>query len=142
MADNHPIDITAIPFEQEFEITASRSSGPGGQHVNKVSTRIELRFNIRDSKLLTEDQKDLIIKKLKNRINKDGELIIVSQESRSQVKNKEIAIAKFYELMTRAFIHPKKRKPTIPSKASKVKRMEIKRQQGVKKEQRKPPEIE
>ena len=131
--------LTGIPFEQELVFSASRSSGPGGQHVNKTSTKIELRFNIPNSVLFTDEEKEILLNKLKNKINSEGELIIVSQESRSQLKNKETALAKFYELIDKALALEKIRKPTKPTKASKEKRLETKRIQSKKKEQRKTP---
>ncbi|MCD4790284.1 MAG: aminoacyl-tRNA hydrolase [Bacteroidales bacterium] len=120
--------------------TSSRSSGPGGQHVNKVSTKVELRFHIPNSGLLNDEEKDILLIKLKNKINSEGELIIVSQDERSQLKNKEKVIEKFYELLQKALIPPKKRKPTKPTQASKEKRLEKKRIIADKKEKRKPPD--
>ena len=132
--------LTGIPFERELVFTSSRSSGPGGQHVNKVSTKVELRFHIPNSGLLNDEEKDILLIKLKNKINSEGELIIVSQDERSQLKNKEKVIEKFYELLQKALIPPKKRKPTKPSQASKEKRLEKKRIIANKKEKRKPPD--
>ncbi|MBC8488145.1 MAG: aminoacyl-tRNA hydrolase [Bacteroidetes bacterium] len=131
---------TGIPFERELVFTSSRSSGPGGQHVNKVSTKVELRFHIPNSGLLNDEEKDILLIKLKNKINSEGELIIVSQDDRSQLKNKEKAIEKFYELLQKALTPPKKRKPTKPTPASKEKRLEKKRIIADKKEKRKPPD--
>ena len=131
---------TGIPFERELVFTSSRSSGPGGQHVNKVSTKVELRFHIPNSGLLNDEEKDILLIKLKNKINSEGELIIVSQDERSQYKNKKKAIEKFYELLQRALTPPKKRKPTKPTQASKEKRLEKKRIIADKKEKRKPPD--
>lgn len=116
--------------------SASRSSGAGGQHVNKVSSRIELRYSIVKSNWLTEEEKLLIQKKLNNRINSEGELIITAQDHRSQVKNKELAIDKFFHLLSMALKQPKKRLATRPSKASKIKRLESKRMHAQKKKLR------
>ncbi len=123
-------------FSNELHLSASRSSGPGGQHVNKVSTRMELRFHVPGSLLLTDAEKELILEKLANRINSAGELILVSQTERSQVKNREKVIEKFYTLITRALTLLKKRKQTQPSKASNEERLEEKRQHSEKKERR------
>jgi len=123
-------------FSNELHLSASRSSGPGGQHVNKVSTRMELRFHVAGSLLLTDAEKELILEKLANRINAAGELILVSQAERSQVQNREKVIEKFYTLITRALTLRKKRKPTQPSRASNEERLEEKRQQGEKKARR------
>ncbi len=124
-------------FSSELTFSASRSSGPGGQHVNKVSTKVELRFHVMESKLLTPEEKELILEKLAKRINQLGELVLVSQVERSQLKNKEKVIEKFYDLLTKALTLRKRRKPTKPSAASKEKRLEEKRLQGEKKERRK-----
>jgi ribosome-associated protein len=126
-------------FTGELSFSASRSSGPGGQHVNKVSTKMELRFNVAVSVLLSEDEKALIAEKLANRINAAGELVLVSQTERSQLQNKEKVTEKFYLLITRALTPRKKRKPTKPSRASKEERLETKRQNSEKKERRKSP---
>jgi len=123
-------------FSSELEFSASRSSGPGGQNVNKVSTKMELRFNVAGSLLLTDPEKELILEKLAVRITAAGELIVVSQSERTQLQNKEKVIEKFYLLITRALTPRKQRKPTMPSKASREERLEKKRQQSEKKERR------
>lgn len=110
--------------------------------MNKVSTKVELRFNIPNSNLLSDSEKEILLEKLKNKVNKEGDLILVSQEERSQIKNKEKVLQKFYELINEALTPPKKRKPTKPSKASKKKRLEEKKIIAEKKSQRKKPEIE
>ncbi len=126
----------------EVAFTASRSSGPGGQHVNKVNTRVELKFNLTESKFLTPEQKERLQLKLANRISKKGILSVSSQEKRSQVLNKEICIEKFISLIETALTPEKERKSTKPSKATKLKRLEEKKKTAQKKEQRKPPEVE
>ena len=124
-------------FSPEFSFSASRSSGPGGQHVNKVSTKVELRFHIMNSALLTDEEKNLLLEKLANRITNEGELVIVSQSGRSQLKNKEAVIEKFYRLLKRVLTPRKKRKPTLPSPEAIEKRLEEKRIRAEKKERRK-----
>ena len=124
-------------FSPEFIITASRSSGPGGQNVNKVSTKIELRFNVLQSALLTTEEKEIIQNKLASRINSEGEIILVTQTERSQLKNKEKTIEKFYALLSKALTPVIKRKPTKPSREAKEKRLEEKRIRSEKKERRK-----
>jgi ribosome-associated protein len=131
------MDMKDRDFTGELHFSASRSSGPGGQHVNKVSTKMELRFHVLSSGLLSEDEKSLIAEKLAARINAAGELILVSQSERSQLQNKEKVTEKFFLLLTRALTPRKKRKATRPSKASKEERLELKRQQSEKKERRK-----
>ncbi len=134
---------TSIPdLGAELIITATRSSGPGGQHVNKVSTRIELRFNIPGSKILTDQQKILLVDKLQNKLTEAGDLIVVSQVSRSQSSNKELALIKFYGIIAKALKPAKKRIPTKPTTQSKIKRLDEKKSVARKKESRKPPKEE
>lgn len=129
-------------FEKEFTFTATRSSGPGGQHVNKVSSKVELRWSVRDSELISEEEREMITEKLSNRINKEGELILISQEERSQIKNKEKAVKLFYELISKALQKPKKRKKKRVTKAEKEKRLSEKKKTSEKKNRRKPPDTE
>ncbi len=117
-------------FQNEFLFQASRSSGPGGQNVNKVNSKIELRFNVLSSALLTEDEKGVIMAKLTNQINKLGELLFVSQTDRSQIKNKEKVIEKFYRILEKALTPRKKRLKTKPTIASVERRLETKRVQA------------
>lgn len=123
-------------FTKEIEIRASRSSGKGGQNVNKVSTKIELVFDVNSSELLSEEEKAVINEKLLNRISKEGKLILQSQESRSQLANKEIAIDKFYSLLESALKKEKPRKATKPSKAKKEQRLQVKKVISEKKKSR------
>jgi ribosome-associated protein len=126
-------------FYPEFRFQTSRSSGPGGQHVNKTESRVELFFNIEASTLLTEEEKERLQRKLRKRINADGELIITSESTRSQTRNKEDCIKKFYELIEKALAVEKKRVPTRPTLAARKKRLEAKRLQSEKKQYRKKP---
>ncbi len=132
-----PLEIIGRDFSKELKFSASRSGGPGGQNVNKVSTKVELRFNVNESCILTEEEKEIIVAKLATRINNDGELIIVSQSERSQLANKEKAIERFYALISKALTVQKKRKPTKPSKTSKEKRLEGKKINAERKNSRK-----
>ena len=125
----------------EAQFSASRSGGPGGQNVNKVNTKIELRFSVTDSEVLDETQKQLILSKLKNRINVQGELLVTANSERTQWRNKEKATQKFFELIEKALTKPRKRKKTKPTAASRLKRLENKKKMGQKKNLRKPPEI-
>jgi len=120
----------------ELEFQASRSSGPGGQNVNKVNTRVELRFNISASVLLSDYQKQILLKKLAGKLTVDGVLIIASQEERSQLRNKEIAAAKLYQLLEKALKPVKKRKATRPTRASVEKRIQTKKKLAEKKSRR------
>lgn len=126
-------------FSSEFQFQASRSGGPGGQHVNTSSTKVELRFDVDTSSLLTDDEKERIKNKLPNRINNENILVISSQQSRSQHANRERTVEKFYKLINAALQPEKKRKPTRPSKAAKEKRLQEKKKISEKKETRKKP---
>lgn len=129
-------------FGKEFTFNTSRSGGPGGQNVNKVSTKVELRFNVIESVLLRADEKEIILEKLGNKINKDGELILVSQSERSQLANKEKVIEKFYNLLSKALSPKKERKPTKQTKQSKEKRLQKKKVNSEKKSRRKQVDID
>ena len=123
-------------FEKEFEFIVSRSGGPGGQHLNRTNSKVELRFNIEKSVLLSDEEKEKIREKLAHKINKDGILQITAQEERSQARNKEICIEKFYEAAEKALKKQKKRKKTRPSLKSVLKRLERKKQHSEKKDRR------
>lgn len=126
-------------LEAECRFSASRSSGPGGQNVNKVNTRVELHFSVLESRILSDDQKFLINKKLKNRINLEGELFLASETERSQLRNRTKVTALFFELIEKALTPAKKRLKTKPTAASRVKRIESKKQLSEKKSMRKTP---
>lgn len=123
-------------FEREFSFQTSRSGGAGGQHVNKVESKVELRFHVAGSALLTEGEKALVQQKLASRINNEGYLQVVCQESRSQQQNKEQCAARFYELLSQAFRKQKKRKATKPTRASVQRRLAGKQIQAQKKASR------
>jgi ribosome-associated protein len=130
------MNILAIDFLPELQFQASRSSGAGGQNVNKVSSKVELRFNVVNSLLLDESQKALILQKLKNQINSEGELIVVSQEDRSQLKNKVLVIKKFKALLVKALTVALQRKPTKPTAAMIAERLKDKKKKSERKTQR------
>lgn len=123
-------------LERECSFTAARSSGPGGQNVNKVATKIELAFHVINSQLLSDEEKATISEKLSTKINEDGYLKVSSSESRSQAANKEAALEKFYETIEKALIKPKKRKPTKMPKAVKEQIKATKRKTSEKKASR------
>jgi len=120
-------DLKKRNFETEFVYSMSRSSGPGGQNVNKVSSKVELRLGLLATNLFSETEKETIFKKLKNKINKDGELILISQSERTQLLNKKAVTDKFYDIVSRVLTSPLTRKSTKPTHTSKIKRLEGKR---------------
>lgn len=127
---------------QELTFKAVRSSGAGGQHVNKVASKVELTFDPATSASLTEDEKTRIYKKLENRLTKEGIMIMHCEDSRSQHKNKELVVKRFLAMLERALKVPKKRKKTKPSKAAVEKRLKAKRKSAQKKVSRRKPDTE
>ncbi len=134
MAIRQKIECPAL--DRELKFSFNRSSGPGGQHVNKVNTRVELRFDIPNSGLLSDEEKELLISKLQNRLTKEGILLISAQTASSQLKNKETAIMQFYRLINKTLKIKKKRIPTSVSLATKEKRLKAKKEHAEKKERR------
>ena len=131
--------ITASQLRKEVEITTARSSGPGGQHVNKVETKVMLRWNIGQSAILSELEKQMFRAAHPSKITKDDQLIITADGKRSQIKNKEIAFKKLDRLLAKAFAKKKSRISTQPTKASKRKRLDEKNRHSEKKKWRQNP---
>lgn len=124
---------------QELEYKAVRSSGAGGQNVNKVASKVELHFMLEESRAFSEEEKNRLLQKLGNRLTNSNELILQSDESRSQHKNKELVTKRFFQIIKEGLKKPKPRKKTKPSKASKLKRLREKKIQSEKKANRKSP---
>jgi len=127
---------------KEIQYSFTRSSGAGGQHVNKVATKVVLSFNIEKSKCLTNEENEIIRTKLANRISKEGILSLSSGSTRSQLKNKEIVRKRFIELIQKALIPPKKRKRSKRPRSANLKRLEKKRNLAMKKANRKKPNFD
>jgi ribosome-associated protein len=125
---------------KELIFKAVRSSGAGGQHVNKVSSKVVLIFDVENSKVFFEEEKELLLRNLKIKLTKEHLLILNCDENRSQHINKELVIKRFLEIITNALKVPKKRKSTKPSKSSIKKRLEKKKKQASKKAFRKRPD--
>ncbi len=123
----------------ELDFTASRSGGPGGQNVNKVNSKISLRFDVPHSQILTEEEKQTIMQRLSAYLTKDGVLYLSSQEKRSQLDNKEAVVDKLQALLTKAFEKKKRRKRSKPTKAAIQKRIKSKKLVSEKKKWRQKP---
>ncbi len=127
---------------EELHFKAIRSSGAGGQHVNKVASKVELSFNLNDSVVLDDLQKGRLQDKLQNRLTNEGVIILQCEESRSQHKNKELIIKRFLNLIEYALKVQKKRVPTKIPKSVIKKRLKSKKNQSLKKENRKKPNLD
>jgi len=127
----------AIPLS-ELGFRASRSGGPGGQHVNTSSTRVELSWDVRNSPALDEDQRSRILNRLANRINRDGVLLLVASGSRSQLRNREEVTARFAEMVGAAMHVQKTRKKTRPGRAAREARLDAKKRRSRTKKMRRP----
>ncbi|GGW24628.1 alternative ribosome rescue aminoacyl-tRNA hydrolase ArfB [Arenibacter certesii] len=127
---------------QELKFKAVRSSGAGGQHVNKVSSKVELYFNVQESNALSDNEKYRILKKLSHKLTKDNVLLLWSEESRSQHKNKELVIKKFLETIEFGLRVPKVRRKTKPTRSSIEKRLKQKKRSAQKKANRGKPNLD
>lgn len=126
----------------ELSFKAIRSSGAGGQHVNKTSSKIELTFDLENSNAFSKKEKERLKEKLSSKLTNENVLILFCEETRSQHRNKEIAIKRFLEIIKKGLTKPKIRKETKPSKASIQKRLEKKQNNSIKKALRKKPNLD
>jgi ribosome-associated protein len=124
----------------ELTFTTARSSGPGGQNVNKVNSKVVLTWNVVNSSLLSPDHKEILLRKLATRLTKNGTLMLTAQDSRSQLQNKEAVLIKLDQLLRKTLTPKKVRKPTKPGKAAKRKRVDAKKRLSEKKQWRQKPE--
>ncbi|MCM4167751.1 Peptidyl-tRNA hydrolase ArfB [Arenibacter antarcticus] len=127
---------------QELKFKAVRSSGAGGQHVNKVASKVELSFDLQNSSALTTIEKDRLLKKLSHRLSKEKVLILWSEETRSQHRNKELVIQKFLETIEANLRVPKVRRKTKPTRSSIEKRLKQKKRSALKKTNRTRPKLD
>ena len=121
---------------REITMITSRASGPGGQHVNRTESKVELHWNLEESLVLRDGQKRLLRERLGRRLTSEGVLILTSQATRSQIKNREIVLRRFLELVDKSLKPPKKRVRTKPKKSAIEKRLKQKKQQSEKKRRR------
>ncbi len=127
---------------KELKFKAIRSSGPGGQHVNKTASKIELSFHIGSSEAISEGEKQLLLGKLNTRISQDGSISLQCGQTRSQHRNKAIVIERLIDLLRRSLRVAKPRKKTRPSKSAIERRLKSKKGQALKKSNRKPPQVD
>ena len=134
-----PRKITAALLSHELVFSTSRSSGPGGQNVNKTNSKVTLKFNVKQSLVLSDEEKDVLLKKLASKLTTEGVVVLTAQEDRSQLQNKESVILKLEKLFDKAFEKKKLRKATKPSKGAVQDRIEQKKQNAEKKKWRQNP---
>ena len=125
----------AIP-RTELDVRVSRSSGAGGQHVNKTSSRVEIFWNILGSRAVTEQQRARLREKLSSRLTGEGSIRVVASDMRSQSRNRDLAEERLADLVRRALVVPRKRKPTKPTRAAKQARLDSKKRHSKKKSDR------
>ena len=128
-------DSLSIP-RSELDVRVSRSSGAGGQHVNKTSSRVEIFWSISASRALTDEQRTRLLDKLSSRLTTEGSIRVVASDMRSQSRNRDLAEERLAELVRRALVVPRKRKPTKPTRAAKEARLESKKLHSNKKRTR------
>lgn len=140
MTDDLHVDPSLTIPGDELIIRASRSGGPGGQHVNTTSSRIELRWDVRASRATDASQRSRLLERLSSRLTADGVLVLHASEHRSQHRNRDAAVERLRRLVAEALVEPEERRATRPSRAARRRRLDAKRVRGRTKELRRRPE--
>jgi ribosome-associated protein len=150
MSDSAPVaaenllqvnDALSIP-RSELDVRVSRASGAGGQHVNKTSSRVEIFWNVVDSRALSEEQRSRLRQKLASRLTTEGSIRVVASDMRSQSRNRDLAEERLADLVRQALIIPKKRRATKPTRAAKEARLESKKRHSSKKRDRRTTSLD
>jgi ribosome-associated protein len=134
-------DSLSIP-RSELDIRVSRASGAGGQHVNKTSSRVEIFWNIPGSRALSDEQRTRLLDKLSSRLTTEGSIRVVASDMRSQSRNRDLAEERLAEIVRRALLIPRKRRPTKPTRAAKEARLQTKKRHSNKKRERRNPSLD
>jgi ribosome-associated protein len=137
--DGIRVDESLIIPRAEVTMRASRASGAGGQHVNKTSSRVELSWNVRESRALSDEQRERLLARLSSRLSEDGSLRIVASDTRSQLRNRESAEQRLAETIAKALVVQKKRKPTRKPRAANEARLSEKKKKSERKRERQRP---
>ena len=137
-----PINRTVTVDDGELDFTFARSGGPGGQHANTSSTKVELRWDVDASSSLSPEQKSLVHERLGKRINAEGVLVLQASEYRSQTRNRDAVIARFATLLGDALRVQASRRPTKPTRAARKRRLEAKRRRAETKTMRRTPPMD
>lgn len=144
MASDGDIQVTdtiRIP-RSELTFQFSRSGGPGGQNVNKVNTRVQMRWNVEETEALPEEVRMRLKTLQRRRVNNKGELMIAGQRHRDQARNIEDCLAKLQEMVAEAAVKPRRRRPTKPTAGARRRRLQAKRERSEKKQRRRPPRLD
>jgi len=142
MADDVRVDDALTIPGDELVIRASRAGGPGGQHVNTTSSRIELRWDVRSSRALDHEQRARLLAELRPRLTTDGVLVLHASEHRSQHRNREAALGRLRTLIADALVTPEQRRATRPSRAARLRRLDAKRSRATTKLLRRRPDAD